>query len=73
MVRVKTITIEQLRGILSDLPDNPRIVASGNFAMPKTVLGIIDEVVPEYRLNMLNAQPGVPEREGVVQIGRAHV
>ena len=63
---MKTITIEQLRGILSDLPDNPRIVASGNFAMPKTVLGIIDEVVPEYRLNMLNAQPGVPEREGVV-------
>jgi len=62
---VKTITTEQLRGILHDLPDNPRIVSSGNFAMPNTVLGIIDEVVPRYRLNMLNAQPGVPDRDGV--------
>jgi acyl-CoA hydrolase len=63
---VKTVTTEQLAHILADLPDNPRIVASGNFAMPRTVLGIIDEVVPRYRLNMLNAQPGVPDRDGVV-------
>ena len=64
---VKTITIEQLRGILEDLPDNPRIVCSGNFAMPRTLLGLIDEVVPRFRLTMLNAQPGVPDRDGITQ------
>jgi acyl-CoA hydrolase len=62
---MKVITTDQLRGIVHDLPENPRIVSSGNFAMPTTVLTIIDEVVERYRLNMLNAQVGVPEREGV--------
>lgn len=62
---MKVISPEQLRGILHDLPENPRIVSSGNFAMPMTVLGIIDEVVGSYRLNMLNAQAGVVDREGV--------
>jgi acyl-CoA hydrolase len=44
----------------------PRVVASGNAAVPFTTLAIIDKVVPAYRLNMLNAARGIPSRDGVV-------
>ena len=40
-------------------------MASGNFATPKTLLALADECIPEFRLHMLNAQPGIPDREGV--------
>ena len=63
--QVRIIEIEQLKKVLQALPDNPRIVVSGNFAPPMTLLGILDSVLPTYRLHMLNAQPGIPDREGV--------
>ena len=62
---MRIIEIEQLKKVLQALPDNPRIVVSGNFAPPMTLLGILDSVLPTYRLHMLNAQPGIPDREGV--------
>jgi len=62
---VKRITLEQLKTVMAHLPPNPRIVASGNFAAPHAVLRVLDEQVPEYTLHMLNAQPGIPDREGV--------
>ena len=62
---MRVISIEQLKSILSSLPANPRIVASGNFATPQTLLKIADESIPEFRLHMLNAQPGIPDREGI--------
>ncbi len=62
---MRVITPQQLRSILTNLPENPRIVASGNFATPKTLLALADEVIPKFRLHMLNAQPGIPDREGV--------
>ncbi|MEO0025115.1 MAG: hypothetical protein RL196_1556 [Actinomycetota bacterium] len=62
---MKRITAEQLKAVFASLGKNPRVVASGNFATPNTLLGLFDEVVPEYRLHMLNAQPGIPDREGV--------
>ncbi len=62
---MRVITVEQLKSILASLPANPRIVASGNFATPKTLLALADECIPEFRLHMLNAQPGIPDREGV--------
>jgi acyl-CoA hydrolase len=43
----------------------PRVVAAGNYATPHRLLGIVDAALPAYRLFMLNAQAGVPEREGV--------
>lgn len=43
----------------------PRIVASGNHATPWQLLDIADKAVPEYRLFLLNAQLGIPTREGV--------
>lgn len=43
-----------------------RVVASGNFATPRRLLGLIDEALPSYRLFMLNAQGPLPDREGVI-------
>lgn len=45
---------------------SPRVVSAGHRAMPTRLLALLDATVPEYRLNMLNASPGIPTREGVV-------
>lgn len=63
---MKRITLEQLATVLAHLPPGPRIVASGNFATPHTLLRAVDDQVPEFTLNMLNAQPGIPDRDGIV-------
>ncbi len=44
----------------------PRVVVSGNHATPTVLLGAVDRCLPRYRLWALNAQPGVPDREGVI-------
>ncbi len=62
---MRKVTLEQLANILKDLPANPRVLASGNFATPKALLGAVDAAIPEYTLHMLNAQPGIPNRPGV--------
>ncbi|MEZ5193991.1 MAG: acetyl-CoA hydrolase/transferase C-terminal domain-containing protein [Nocardioides sp.] len=56
---------EALRSRLRRLPDNPRIVATGNHVTPWHTLGLVDELLSTYRLSILNAQPGVPDRDGV--------
>jgi acyl-CoA hydrolase len=55
-----------LRELLAGLPDDPRVVVSGNHATPWTVLAEVDAALPTYRLWALNGQPGLPDREGVV-------
>lgn len=62
---MRTVSFEELKRILEALPQNPRVVASGNFASPKTLLSALDQAVPEFRLHMLNAHPGIPDRDGV--------
>lgn len=62
---MRVISTEQLKSILSSLPANPRIVSSGNFATPKTLLSLADECIPEFKLHMLNGQPGIPDRIGI--------
>ena len=62
---MRTITLEELPGVLAPLPADPRVVVSGNFATPRETLGALDAVLPTYRLHALNAQPGLPDREGV--------
>ena len=54
-----------LTAALRSLPDNPRVVASGNFAAPAELLALVDRTVPTFRLHMLNAQRGIPSRAGV--------
>ena len=62
---MRIINIEQLKSVLANLPENPRIIASGNFATPNTLLKVADENIAAFRLHMLNAQPGIPDREGI--------
>ena len=62
---MRIINAEQLKSVLANLPSNPRIIASGNFATPHTLLSVADEALPEFRLHMLNAQPGIPDRAGI--------
>jgi acyl-CoA hydrolase len=60
------VSQSRLGAVLGALPGVPRVVAGGNFATPWQALAVLDAAVPAYRLCMLNAQPGVPDRDGVV-------
>ena len=62
---MRTISLQQLGSILSGVGANPRVVVSGNFATPYTLLNAVDSHLPEYRLHMLNAHGRIPKREGV--------
>ncbi|GAA5500541.1 butyrate:acetyl-CoA coenzyme A-transferase [Deinococcus xinjiangensis] len=48
-----------------NLPDNARVIASGNQAVPWKLLQLLDETLPTYRLGALNAPAGLPRRDGV--------
>jgi hypothetical protein len=63
---MRVINVEQLKSILANLPSNPRIIASGNFSAPLTLLDAAEQVIPEFKLHMLNAHGSeIPDREGV--------
>jgi acyl-CoA hydrolase len=62
---VKTLDISGLSEALSGLPPSPRIVVTGNFGTPRTLLAAIDATLPTFSLYVLNAQPGIPDRPGV--------
>jgi acyl-CoA hydrolase len=62
---MRVISEHTLGEVLSALPGTPRVVASGNHATPSRLLGVLDKAVESYRLFMLNAQPGIPDRDGV--------
>lgn len=51
--------------LLRSLPANPRVVVSGNHAVPFHTLKLIDATLDEYRLWVLNAPTGLPDRDGV--------
>jgi acyl-CoA hydrolase len=57
--------MENLRRVLSGLPERPRIVTSGSFSTPMQLLSEVDRLLPTYRLWAVNAQLPVPDREGV--------
>jgi acyl-CoA hydrolase len=64
---MRIVTADVLRRRLADLPHaSPRIVASGNHAAPWPLLQVAEDALDSYRLFMLNAPPGVPDRPGVV-------
>jgi acyl-CoA hydrolase len=60
------LTERKLGVVLGDLPGVPRVVVSGNHATPWEALDILDRSAAQYRLFTLNAQPGMPDRDGVV-------
>ncbi|HEX6336119.1 MAG TPA: acetyl-CoA hydrolase/transferase C-terminal domain-containing protein [Jiangellaceae bacterium] len=55
----------ELGVLVSTLRPGARVVCSGNFATPLYTLGLIDKAVESYRLYLLNAQRGIPDRAGV--------
>jgi acyl-CoA hydrolase len=62
---MRVLSAERLGQVLGALPGTLRVVAGGNFATPWHALAVLDAAVAEYRLFMLNAQAGVPDRDGV--------
>ena len=62
---MRVIPERQLAAVLGALPGTPRIVVGGNYATPWQALSVLDGSVARYRLFALNAQTGMPDREGV--------
>lgn len=63
---MRVVSAEVLARHVTSLPRrDPRVVAAGNHAVPWTTLRAVDGALERYRLWMLNAPPGVPDREGV--------
>jgi acyl-CoA hydrolase len=68
---MRPVTVEALRQAVAEATSRtaagvlPRVVCSGNMAAPLTALAAVDAALPAYRLHMLNAQPGIPDRDGV--------
>ena len=62
---MRVVTERQLAALLGALPGTPRIVLGGNYATPWAALSVLDHAVAAYRLFALNAQAGMPDREGV--------
>jgi acyl-CoA hydrolase len=51
--------------MLRGLSGTPRVVVGGNFSTPWRALAVLDGTLAHYRLFALNAQEGMPDREGV--------
>lgn len=63
---MQIVSAEALGRALAALPENPRIVVSGNAGVPREAIPIIDRALEQYTIHALNASAGVaPEREGV--------
>lgn len=63
---MQKVSSGELAKVLEALPAGVRVVASGNFATPKTLLSLADKHIAEFRLFMLGAQSGIPDRDGVI-------
>jgi len=53
-----------LAAALAHLPDDPRVVVTGNHATPWHVLGLVDSELDRYRLWALNGQRASPTATG---------
>jgi acyl-CoA hydrolase len=62
---MRVVSEERLAAVLGALPGVPRIVVSGNFSTPWQALKVLDGAAAQYRLVALNAQAGMPDRDGV--------
>jgi acyl-CoA hydrolase len=62
---MRVISEQQLAVMLGALAGTPRVVVGGNFATPWQALAVLDATIARYRLFALNAQAGMPDREGV--------
>ncbi len=64
---MRVVSEQQLEETLAALPAvEPRVVASGNLAAPRTLIDALERTVERYRLFMLAAQHPLPQRDGVI-------
>lgn len=64
---MRVVTLAEINNIVAGAGSGePRVVASGNFGTPQELLWSVDSVLECYRLFMLNPQPPLPQREGVI-------
>jgi acyl-CoA hydrolase len=64
---MRVVSEKQLEQALVALPGaEPRVVASGNHAAPRTLLDCLERALERYRLFMLAAQAPLPDRDGVI-------
>ena len=64
-MKAQTVTLEQVAAHVASGWPNPRVVAPGNFATPWPLVDALAANLDRWTLHMLNAQPGVPVREGL--------
>ncbi|MGB6612618.1 MAG: acetyl-CoA hydrolase/transferase C-terminal domain-containing protein [Trebonia sp.] len=62
---MRVLSERRLAVELGALAGTPRVVAGGNYATPWRALSVLDGTVARYRLFALNAQAGMPDRDGV--------
>lgn len=62
---MRIVSEAALARVFAGVPGTPRVVASGNHAAPLRVLRLLDTAIESYRLHMLNAPAGIPDRPGV--------
>ena len=62
---MRVVSERELAVVLGSLAGTPRVVVGGNYATPWRALAVLDGSVERYRLFALNAQPGMPDRDGV--------
>src|ERR1700753_3532857 len=62
---MRVVSERELAVVLGSLTGTPRVVAGGNYATPWRALAVLDGSVARYRLFALNAQAGMPDRDGV--------
>src|SRR3954462_10631362 len=64
---MRTVSPEALQAHFAAWPTaEPRVVVSGNHAVPWTALDVVDRAIERYRLFVLNAPAGIPSRPDVV-------
>ncbi len=64
---MRVVSEQQLEEVLGALrASEPRVVASGNLATPRALLGSLERALDRYRLFMLAAQAPLPHRDGVI-------
>ena len=63
---METLDIDHLGTVIDSRRTDLRVVTSGNCSTPLTVLGKVDTLLAEYRLHLLNAPRGIPQRDGVI-------
>ncbi len=62
---MRILDVAHLDKALVGLPPDPRVVVTGNYGTPWDLLEQVDRLLPEYHLYTINAQHGIPDRDGV--------